>query len=936
MAGTWGPGPARSIAELLAEVPVAPGKALTRADKAVLWSASQRLDGSASTQGAEPPVLPMPEEEWQIDSAHNFLLQFVSFAAQPGQLAPRSAFFSFRFYHFETRTTPRAFLSASEKAAASAAAPAAAASAEAQELGEALRAETLRADGEAGATTPSATAGAASDLVLVAADEQFAREGPGLVERFLLQPPAEGTEGHADWDSQASAQLRRLRSYLRDKSVYVDMWDGDSLLQIGTARVPLLGMLRQGMEKMGHASTVKEYMTVDLLGTRLTSIDAAPSMAAETEAPTQLRGQLKLVLARLSSGGLRVQGQPLAPPESKGVQLTPTQCHKVRLRSLPMGTENVDHSRAPTAAEESALFQRQLRRHKQREWLRANSQALTSGALSRSQGANVARANEAAGVGSAWAALGSAPGSVARSLELGLDKQHSLARARLQLSMRSLRAAEEYRRSHRQNRIRGLLAESVQLVRYIYPFYGSCELIELPFRNPYGTEHCFTISWDDPEGQLSIVSSLDEWRALKLRDGLNTPGEDQMVLHGQQLWLMPQELVYIPLKFQSWQWGQVPLEPPAAALGAVTGVSADATATAGGSGEAAGQPISQRSLAVRVLNVQQEQVATLEVRVRPQPYIIGQSFRFHQSEHEFLKTTISLAKKDDVRWVASGQVAPSPQLEEAPRPLAPSRNPPPPPLPLNSTAPQPLWLRCSEPDVVASARERDGAGPIEVSLKYAVGASPGVKRFLLLLYVDPWMHQLHETWEVVVHSLKRLDVSALVGQSCAVSLPLSRQPASAGLVQCYSSADEMRVTPSAPFSAASADVTELGLSLRPAASGRKQYLVNMVAQPHRKLLCSWLVCAVNRLPAITKVAPPSRLCPSRPSHAHLSHDCSWLSKCRSLSKCRLLSKCRSLCAGLQPLRALATRRQQEGLPRQPVLIRRALPLKHRQAAAAQA
>ena len=33
------------------------------------------------------------------------------------------------------------------------------------------------------------------ELSLVAADPNLAREGPGLVERFLLQPPAEGREG---------------------------------------------------------------------------------------------------------------------------------------------------------------------------------------------------------------------------------------------------------------------------------------------------------------------------------------------------------------------------------------------------------------------------------------------------------------------------------------------------------------------------------------------------------------------------------------------------------------------------------------------------------------------------------------------------------------------------------------------------------------------
>ena len=61
-------------------------------------------------------------------------------------------------------------------------------------------------------------------------------------------------------------------------------------------------------------------------------------------------------------------------------------------------------------------------------------------------------------------------------------------------------------------------------------------------------------------------------------------------------------------------------------------------------------PLARRTIRVRVLNVKAEGVGMLELRVRPQPYVIDQTFRFHQSEHEFLKTTIRLSP---VRWHAS-------------------------------------------------------------------------------------------------------------------------------------------------------------------------------------------------------------------------------------------------------------------------------------------
>ena len=42
--------------------------------------------------------------------------------------------------------------------------------------------------------------------------------------------------------------MERFREYLRHKCVYVDVWDGASLLQIGTARVPLAALLRKATE----------------------------------------------------------------------------------------------------------------------------------------------------------------------------------------------------------------------------------------------------------------------------------------------------------------------------------------------------------------------------------------------------------------------------------------------------------------------------------------------------------------------------------------------------------------------------------------------------------------------------------------------------------------------------------------------------------------
>ena len=91
------------------------------------------------------------------------------------------------------------------------------------------------------------------------------------------------------------------------------------------------------------------------------------------------------------------------------------------------------------------------------------------------------------------------------------------------MAMRGLRAAELARAAGREERLRSLLAAAACSVRAIYPSYGSVEFVELPFRNPYTSEHCFTVEWEDPLFQLSIVTDINEWRAEHASRGAPRP-----------------------------------------------------------------------------------------------------------------------------------------------------------------------------------------------------------------------------------------------------------------------------------------------------------------------------------------------------------------------------------------------------------------------------
>ena len=260
---------------------------------------------------------------------------------------------------------------------------------------------------------------------------------------------------HAAPQAYARRRLDEFCAYLQSKCVYIDVWDATSKLQIGTARVSLAGLLRRGVEKLGAASTVKEYISADVIDMSRTSVDLAPSTAASAEG--RVRGQLKLVVARLSTATQRSPANANGSQGStEGGQRVGGNAQKARLRALTAGGENA-RVREPTAAEEMAVYQRQLLRQKRREWLRssgvANSppvdvtpdrpDAATSGlaALSASSPAAITRMFPGSARGS-----GGDLGSVARSFEMGMAEEHSLARARLQLQLRQLRDVERQRR----------------------------------------------------------------------------------------------------------------------------------------------------------------------------------------------------------------------------------------------------------------------------------------------------------------------------------------------------------------------------------------------------------------------------------------------------------------------------------------------------------
>ena len=73
---------------------------------------------------------------------------------------------------------------------------------------------------------------------------------------------------------------------------------------------------------------------------------------------------------------------------------------------------------------------------------------------------------------------------------------------------------------------------------------------------------------------------------------------------------------------------------------------------------------------------------------------------------------------------------------------------------IEDQAPQ-VHVRCSDVNAVCEVRRVSTTEPQDVFVKVACGPSPTVKRFFVLMYIDPFMAAPCQTWQFYVHSLQR-------------------------------------------------------------------------------------------------------------------------------------------------------------------------------------
>eukprot|EP00052_Salpingoeca_macrocollata_P019741 m.164404 g.164404 ORF g.164404 m.164404 type:complete len:1465 (-) comp21057_c0_seq3:83-4477(-) len=482
---------------------------------------------------------------------------------------PRHLFLSFKFYRFESYQSPRLRLVAPSTA---------------------ITSEGYDEDRHAAAP---------QDPRVPYIVHQADNDQPGLSVRFTVDP--------ADMRPD---ERERLIHYLASKMLQVDLWDGDSLMLVGSAFVPLQRLLRGGNPYVQSVLEL-EVQRGDVLNPGAShpagqSSQQAVEMHAAQAPVVRQRGSLLLRVANIGRLSRVRAPQPVAAPI---VNPQKPVVHTVKAQRLKDSDALLVATTAGSGQDHEA--QRKVQR------LKAIQQAKAKGNA---------------------------------SLPARL---HSSA------SAPEFPSAEHARTRTKRDRIVSLLAQSARTTYTIHPSFASSVFFEYIFTNPLDHDAVFLINFKDPE--LSLITDKNEWLYFARKYHTESSVEDNLVLRQGRVFsvfVRRQEAVALPFRFQSFLAGSVSAKVPRKARAATTcdaqpdGEQAAVTVVAR-RGAAHTHPLDRqtqldpgivpRTIVVNFVEQQEDRLcATLEVLVRPHSFVADQVFRFYSSQLQFFKKTIRL------------------------------------------------------------------------------------------------------------------------------------------------------------------------------------------------------------------------------------------------------------------------------------------------------
>uniref|UniRef100_A0A8B9S7I8 Nephrocystin 4 n=1 Tax=Apteryx owenii TaxID=8824 RepID=A0A8B9S7I8_APTOW len=702
---------------------------------------------------AEPVHFSPQLEEADVLQSNEIILQFLAFSRVPQNglevTWPKTVFFTFQFYRFPPVTTPRLQL---------------------VDMG--------KYPGSGGYSH-----------VLVPSNFHycipFPVGSPGLQLKYMVDP-AFLKPGEQRW----------FRSYLADHSLQIDIWDGDSLLLVGSAAVKLKHLLRQGR------TAVRSHHELEVAATEYEQDVAVVGGDVLRHGAVRPVGVYVVVKGRLHLCLANV-GHPCEERLPKRRALPPSRSRVVPSQDSASGFPGgslFSSGRAASRAQRLPDVDGELA-------------ALLCSRLREASAASQPGPREAAAVRRRKVErMARVRQREAQEEDGGGRKLHVV---RLQHS-RDLQIIDAYRERIKAESISNMLRQAITTTHTVYAVLGTAEFFEFALKNPYNVQHTVTIEIDHPE--LSVILDTREWRHFKELTKTVTPVEEDMFhLHDDlrpQVYLRPKETVHIPFKYQTFSVD--PTQGPA-------GLSV------GEDGAASSSPWKSGATLTKHIKVSFQvsggkPIAILQVKVETQPHVVDQTFRFYHPELTFLKKAIRLPPWHTLPGAPAGMPGGEPEM----------------------------YVRCSDPNVICETKHMGPGEPQDVFLKVAGGPSPQIKKFFVAIYTDAWLAAPIQIWQFYLHSLQRVDVSCVTGQLTRLSLVLRGTQAIRKVKAYTSHPHELKVDPDGVFVLPPNGVQDLYIGVRPQKAGSRFIYLNLVDVEYHQLVSSWLVCASCRQPLLSK------------------------------------------------------------------------------------
>jgi hypothetical protein len=644
------------------------------------------------------------------------------------------------------------------------------------------------------------------------------REGP-TGQPLLDQPPGLTVRYRVSGDGEGGLTTRKLPAYLATACLHVETWDAESLIQMGTVRMPLGAMLRQGTERVETASTL------EVRGERANS--------------NEIYGKLQL---RMVCTG------HITPIELEGPKSGADGGRVQSVLPAPASVVRQKHLSRPRAVHDS------------------ESTLAAFGSTTKVEDDTVRK----------WR-LKSARGMVIDDGTGGLSPRPSSARSPLVDGRSAAMVQLDAIRAHaRDAQIKRSLQQAITRCVRLSPTFGRAEYFELVYENPYPAEHTFKLNC--PHDEISVVVDEKERQAFARAGTELLKGAKQLDPTSMAASLKPGERLHVVFKFFSCCCGH-PMSLSPEQRGAAKGGgraersfcdgTLDYSRPVGTLPEGVGgafslhpehghghvwyhtDPIAARTLEVSLDVARAGSTDTgddgvqigarLEVEITPTAAIVDTRIHLYCPQNEWYRSKVAVQPY----MLPRGKGGVGRPRDGGWRAL------------------------CTRSDVVATITERassktrpaaDVQPQLELELRGRACSAPRAETFFVILYQDGYDATPRGLWQVVLHSLEDRPILTTAGQAAETQLAmrlLNDHGASSAvgprLVMYQSSSPTLEITPSSETKIGLDGLVEAGAKVRPGLSvGRHSWVVTCVEAEgrllQREMLWSWLVS--------TTVAPP--------------------------------------------------------------------------------